>query len=515
MMGSDRSVTPRIAVTPASRAPRQAKAALLVLPLAMLTFLVLLGVGALVGGDVISGGDAMFELALTSVTVGCILRNVFAGEDRAFANLNNPLAFYSAFFFLYCPLPFVVLLFTGTMPSDNGVTIAALMLLSYGAMWLGVRVAERRSTRTMSIRLVGSDATILYGLCLLAIGLIVYVYIWREQNGVFFSHSRYYEEALTASSAFRDVFVAQLQLPVILLLGVAAAQTSSRWAKAARRTLYGYTIALFVVCVLASQTRLAITALIFCLAAIRLYSPRQIGARHVVVAAGAGVLGLVLIQVVRVVINDRYAAAKHQASFAVEEALPTAWRALRAGGDVEGAITGQVVSRSGGAISFLSDIINATRIRGGYVGLNPIFESLPTLIPRVVWPQKPPTVSPPLVIESQLGLMANDAPVMATTEFFVMFGITGVAIGYALFGFALALVSRYSVSSRHVGFWILGIFLWSHVVQVEQEIVLGSLSALRNGLVFLTVYIGLVELTRALGIGRRRDEPLRPRPAIS
>jgi hypothetical protein len=329
------------------------------------------------------------------------------------------------------------------------------------------------------------DARVLFALCVCAIVVIGYVYVWRDAEGIFYNQARFYEQEATTASALRDVFGMSLQLPVLLCLGLLSSvrdQFVSRWS----RRLFGvYSLGIFALMVLSSQTRLAITVLVFVVISMKLYRPTFVVKwRHALVLAALGVSALLLIQGVRISITDEFLSADSQFSYAVENTISQGYSGVNKSSD---AISKNVTNRSGAGVEFLAEILDATD--GKYLYGVGVATILPSSVPRYLWPDKPIQTAPQIEYERLLGLELKDAPLTPINQFYAEGGWAGIIVGYFIFGFLLGKFSNMAFNTTRIVVLLAFFFVWSSIVQIESEQIVGTLVILRNSFVVYLAYV--------------------------
>jgi len=406
--------------------------------------------------------------------------NLFDDRGKFSIHISRPLSIYGIFYLLYYVLPYLWLFASGLLPERNELTIAFLILVGFVALHLGLKVSRPPKSKYVPIDLLEKrESFLLLAICTIGIGLVIYAYLWRASEGIFFTQARYYEQELTVAASFRDVFVLSLQLPIILFLGLLSCARHRSTAKISRRLLAGYGGGIFLILVLSSQTRPAITALIFTLIGIRMYRRFVINKMQLVVVGIIGITAVLFIQGVRMADSEEFATAENQISYAFQNIVPSALSGMQeSGAEMEERLR----SRIGGGMVFLSEIIDKVEEKDGYLYGSGILYSMHSLVPRFIWPNKPGVVPPQLVVEGLLGMPLDDAPLLPITQFYVEGGWVGVIVFYFLFGWLLGKLTNHAVKSSRIYPWIILFFVWGYSVIIEQELVLGILVALRNAL---------------------------------
>jgi hypothetical protein len=422
--------------------------------------------------------------------MGLIVRRIVSSKGEVILNFARPHAFYGLFYLLYYVVPYLLLFYSRRLAPWNQLLIAFLVLLGCLAWQTGMGT-DRPRLEAKPPAASQRRALALFWLCVVGIGLIIYLYFWRVEHGIFYSHARYYEQALTVGASLRDVFVSQFQLPIIIFLGLLARRYREWVGIAARKLMWSYGLLLTATLVLSSQTRPAITAMLFVLASKNLYNPKPIKARHFLMAGIASLVIVVVVQGSRVVARDDFAAAENQFSYALQHsAANTVIGATHFGSD----IVDRTITRAGGGVDFLSTVIDAIRRKGGYLLGRDLAQSFWALVPRAVWHNKPAVEAPQIVVEKMLNLPLVDASFGPLTQFYSWFGWVGVAAGYLLFGLGIGRLTRWAISSANYGPWIYLAFILSDVVQIEQELFLGMLVTLRNASFVYLLYIACASI---------------------
>ena len=265
-------------------------------------------------------------------------------------------------------------------------------------------------------------------------------------------------------------------------------------------------MAIVVVLMLSSQTRPAITAMIFILVALR-FSRRHSTVKfyHLALLMLGGIAIVAVVQGMRTIGFDEFATSENQFTYAVEHAIPYAVTATT---ESSPEVFEKIVDRAGATINFLAAVIYSINEGESHSYGEGIVQSLYSLVPRFVWEDKPAVLAPQLIAEDFLKMRLNDAPLGPITQFYLEFDAMGVIIGYWGLGWFLGWLTNLWTKSTHVGVFFIYSFIWSHVVNLEQELILGILSILRNALIAYAFYrcvFALVSLASA-----RRLVPVGP-----
>jgi len=316
-------------------------------------------------------------------------------------DIARPLPFYGSFYFMYYLLPFLLLAFSGQLPEGNQISMALLLLVGYVACGIGMICSKVKKGGFSPAWLGEREAQALLAFCVVGIGLVVYVYAWRTSQGVFFNHARYFEQDLTVEASFRDVFCMNLQLPLILLLGLLSAVPYQSVGVPSRVLFWSYGIGMTTVLVLSSQTRPAVTALIFFLIGLRFHRSLTIRFHHILLLVTLCFAIMLAVQVMRVVDVEEFASSENQFLHAVQHIVPNVLAGMT---EAMPDITESVTSRAGGGISFLSNVIDAINEGKSHLYGEGISVSLYSLIPRFLWEDKPQVTSPQLVAEELLNM---------------------------------------------------------------------------------------------------------------
>jgi hypothetical protein len=449
----------------------------------------ILGMSYVLSGRINEAGpNGLLALGVIAITATLIWWSLVQREGGFAIDITQPLSLYGMFYFLYYLLPYTLLFYLGLIPSENELTISLLLLIGYAACYLGLRISRVRKVNKVSFAWVEKrDGLVLFALCLGAICLIGYVYVWRDAEGIFYNQARFYEQDVTTASSLRDVFGMSLQMPVLLCLALLSAVKDQFVSKWSRRLFAVYALGIFALMILSSQTRLAITVLVFVVIGIKLYRPTfVVKLVHVLILAGVGICALLLIQGVRVSITDEFLSADSQFSYAVENTISQGYAGVNKSTET---ISTNVTHRSGAGVAFLSEIVDATDSR--YLYGRGVVTILPSSVPRYLWPDKPVQTAPQIEYERLLGMEIKDAPLTPINQFYAEGGLFGVVVGYLVFGWLLGKFSNIAFKSKRIGVLLAFFFVWSSIVQIESEQIVGTIVTLRNWIVVYVAYLVL------------------------
>lgn len=428
----------------------------------------------------------LLSLSLLGAAAALAVRGLLSEGGRGVSvDVRNPCSLYGGFYLLYYLLPYLMLFASGEMTDSRQLEIALLLLVGYGAWFFGTRFGGGGKAPVRLVTGSGGEDRLFLLLCIAGVVIVAEATLWRIQNGIFFNQARFYEQELTVAASFRDVFAQQVQLPLILFLGLCGTASTPGVARSARRFVLFYGACTFLLLVLSSQTRPAVTSLILLLVAIGMFRPTGVRKRQLLAVGLAGAVAVLAIQGVRIAESEDFASAENQFDYAVRNLLPGAVTGLSgSGAEVEE----RLKSRAGGGLVFLSDVMDKVEERGEALkGQGVIFSSF-SLIPRFVWPDKPEVLSPQIVVEILLGMPLQDAPYGPITQFYAEGGWPGVVALYFALGWVVAVLTRRATATGGAVHWIVLALVWGNLVRVEQEVVLGLLGALRSALLVGVLY---------------------------
>jgi hypothetical protein len=151
-------------------------------------------------------------------------------------------------------------------------------------------------------------------------------------------------------------------------------------------------------------------------------------------------------------------------------------------------ISESTVNRAAGSISLLSDVIEAHERGYDFIYGEMFVNSLFNLIPRAVWAEKPALESFQTQIRRHFGLRIIDDPASLLIYLYANGGGLAVLAGFYCLGWVLAKLSEIMESTAKVAAWVFSVFIWTSVLQIEQETVLLTLSTLRTAVVVVVGY---------------------------
>jgi hypothetical protein len=437
-------------------------------------------------GDSLTPALAMQPVLATLALVG---RNSYSRTTGYRFDLSRPAGLYGMFYAVYYLVPFVALDWRGGLPVEHVIYIGALYMAGYLAVLAGEWFVMRKSRAAgadaqLSIQLPRGGAPVMLVMCGISMGLVAYHYIWLNEQGQFFTHATTFQEAATIPASIQE-FIADLTLPVIILLAVLASQHHANVSTIARRLFWGFGAATVVLDVLGSQTRPAVTVMVFMVTGAALFRQVRVAGLHMIAFCIAAVSLAAFIQGVRVASANQYAVVGNQFAYAVTNAVPDALSGLQGGSS--SAAANSALDRSSNGSIYLSDIMDATQ-GGRYLYGSGMAAYLPTLVPRVVWLDKPAVDNPNLTDRRLLGLPRIDGALTPLNSFYAEAGPLGVVLGSVVIGCLLGLATRIGFRTRDAAGLVLLAFVWAATVQMESEAVFTLLATLRSAVVFYVAY---------------------------
>lgn len=446
-----------------------------------IVYSVLIVAFGLVGGSEWATLPDLFSLALVGALVSMIVFDLMRPEGGFGVDISRPLPLYGLFYCLYYLAPFLVIFFLRQLPDGSSATLSILLFAGYIGWALGTRPSRRAPHRFSFKWVERNEARGLLVICVLGIFLVAYFYFLRIQDGIFFNQAQFVTQRLTVFDSVVTVFGQSLQLPIILLLGVVSASRHTDITRLARRVLLAYGLGIAAILVLSSQTRPAITAILFYFIATRFYREGGLKMKQVALVGAMSVAAVIVVQGVRIVSADEVSSADNQLVYAAMNAIPNAVTTVS---DRQEELKERLVNRSAGGIIFLGNIVDAVDDRGKAFYGRGIAESAFSLIPRFIWPGKPEVTSPQIVAQQLLGFpVFYDASLGPVTQFYFEGGWLGVVIGFLAFGFLIAWLTARTMAGESVVSWIVLCFVWSHIANIEYEVVLGVIVTVRNALI--------------------------------
>lgn len=447
--------------------------------------LLLLALGVWWGAAEGLGSDSVVGILLVLGILGHAFSRVFQLTSRGVGiEMGYPPTAYGLFFALYHLLPYLVAVITGVLPARLHLPIASLLCLGYVGWQIGILLNASRSQRIVPADfLMRSDAVALLLTCLLAITLIGISILKRIATGQLYTHAFYYEQELTLEASIFSVIAHEFEVPVLLLLGLLAHNGDPSIRTISRRLFYGYSAGIFLVFVLSSRTRPAITVLLFFFLSLGLHRRFILKLAHVFLLLCLGIVAVLIIQGLRVSDRD-FANSDNQLKYALTHMLS---KGIGNASESMDTVIDNVHNRSCGGTVFLAEILDACETHPYLYGSD-IFTGIGTLIPRVIWSEKPISVPPQILIERRLDIWQHDAAVTSVNQFYAEAGYGGVAIGHIFLGWILGSLFFRLTNRPTIPVLLVFFFLWGRICNMEHEVVLGGLSTLRTAVLFYIVY---------------------------
>jgi hypothetical protein len=146
---------------------------------------------------------------------------------------------------------------------------------------------------------------------------------------------------------------------------------------------------------------------------------------------------------------------------------------------------------------------------GHYLNGAVFWHALQSMVPRILMPGKDKTVPLDSYIESAIGLPDFDGCLTSYGYAFAEGGWPGVFGFHILLGIALALLTKKAVAGSSPIWWLACAFGWEVVLQMENEVLMDALSAVRCVAIY-GVLLGLFSLIgRSFSVSRRCNLPVR------
>src|SRR5690348_16418130 len=116
-------------------------------------------------------------------------------------------------------------------------------------------------------------------MCYIGAFLVYFYYGWRIEIGQFYTHAASYEQATTLTASVIQNVAGFFCVPVFVFTSILTSVGDPHIGTRARRFLFFYAGSIFVIATVASEFRLALTAVLFLLVA-RSSQNRQLHFRH-------------------------------------------------------------------------------------------------------------------------------------------------------------------------------------------------------------------------------------------
>lgn len=427
---------------------------------------------------------------------GVLAVNAMDGAGTFLLSPFQPSAYYGVFYALYYTIPLLFLSLSG-FESGLVLEISALVVAGFGCFVLGTKLSERKAKTAPKVVDV-SDAdiwaliTVLYG----ALLLVASFHAIRASEGGFYTHAAGYDPAATGRNSILNVFAGSLQLPCVFLSGAYLGVRNLAQRKHIRFLFFAFAGVGTLLLVLSSQFRPSITSIAFALAGLSVSGVTKIKARHVTLAAVASVIAFLVLLGVRQQIEEEGFTGNQ-----VVESIRRSLDVVETLEESQQSLSRQVRSRAIGQLMFAGELIQSTDAGYPFLLGKSISNGLFTLVPRVVWSSKPIMLAPQIFIRQQFGLQLYDASPGPLVQFYAEAGWTGVVLGFFVLGFLLGKVGQ-RMRTMSVPIMITGALLWNVVAQLETEVIIGILSALRSALVLVIIWVIVKRLLATLSFRR-------------
>lgn len=135
---------------------------------------------------------------------------------------------------------------------------------------------------------------------------------------------------------------------------------------------------------------------------------------------------------------------------------------------------------------FFYKTVKSISINGDYGFGKYSIESLPIIVPRIIWPDKGLILDTEQIIERDVfHVKLYDGSLTPLTQFYAEGGIIGVALGFFVLGLFLSWIYKICFSNNS----LIGIIGWviilSSIIQLEENIPVQLLLGIRNSIVII------------------------------
>lgn len=426
-------------------------------------------------------------LLAAAIIGGLCFRQLATGRDVLDFRLTAPKRLYGFFFALYYCSELLFYATDKMRPQDNDLLLAAIVLIGYAGWYTGMTISERRSkTANKKPSFDRHQSRALLWLCVFGALCVAVFYLYRLSTGQFYAHAGSFVQEPTVQASLIFTFCAAFELPVILIAGLLTSISDRVIAKRARYFIVTYSIIVFLIQILASHFRLALTTIVFFAASMQTAGALKLRWRHVVIGAAALTLGLAVISGTRAVVAANPMSRYDNQLVESAESIQVGMQSFFSLDNTSA--RDATASRAADPMGFLSDTIDAFKRGQSHLYGVVLFNSLYLLVPKIVWPSKPVGLDSQMMIEQYLGLPLTDATADPALVFYVDGGVLGEFFLFACFGLFMGVLTRFAVTHTSVFAWMWLIWLWSTVADVETDLLLNILLMTRQVLFTYCIY---------------------------
>lgn len=455
----------------------------------VLGLLLVLGLATINSFSELFSMERLGLLASVAVLGFLVYSSLFVERGRFDLDCFRPESVYGFFYLIYYGLPGLLLCVTSFVPAvleHYQVEVGVAIVVGYLAFLAGITL-RRWQTHGKGVKatfntLTTQEAFAVIAVCYVCIAFLMWHFIWRVQYGNFYEHgsANPFEIEHNAETSIVFVFVNSLYLPVPLLLAAAMRNPNAALRRHATLLLFLVSGGLAFIFTISSQFRYAFTVLMLLLISLKTASKIRVSLKQVAVVC---VIGLVLLATIRTMRSQdagRMMSSRSQLADAVDLA-----REGIVSMNVDTVANSATVDRASNSLRFLAEIVDATQrgyplLMGSY-----IVDRAPTLIPKIIWRDKPPTISAQIYLRQLFGLTVHDDAPAALVMFYANFGWMGIIFGFLMLGWFLKWMMDREMGPKE---WIVAAFAWSATIQIEQEVIVTLATALRSALVILVIY---------------------------
>jgi hypothetical protein len=430
----------------------------------------------------------VWAVGLTVILGSIVQANAIAPSGLLQIDLQKPESVYGLFYYAFYGVP-MLMVCTGLGPAiAKPVEVSLLALAGFIAFVGGAKVGRRnlrrgRTNQNFAAKAMSTTQWVaLMVSCAACIAVVAAATFVSIENGTFFVAAK---AADFTQARLVSVLAPSIDGAVILLLGTAVAVKDQTLSRYAMLCLWGYVGVMMAIWILSSQFRPAFTGSIMFLIALQAAGKIRVSAKHLilVIVISAACLGITRS------VREMNSGTLNKSTNQLNDSISLTQRSVESDNPFAHVISYSTVSRASGSIRFLS-VIMESRDRGyDYVYGEMFVASLFNLVPRAVWPAKPAMEPFQARLKRHFGLQELDDPAGLLLYLYANVGWVGVLGGFYAVGWALAKFSQLLRGPGNVTAWIFAAFIWTSVVQIEQETILLTLANLRIAACVYVVYV--------------------------
>lgn len=432
------------------------------------------------GTDLTLYDVAALLLHACSFTI-CIHLIVGYEQETLTFDISHPESMFALFYLaFYVVLNWLAIVFD--QPGHkHSLEIAALTLAGLICFRVGIWCSGYKRSG-QGFRLPAEKAEFLYKLAKVSMLLLVGYFIWKIQNGTFFSHAGYIAQDKTVFASIMQNVIGDLHIPLFLLFGPLLLSLPPAKVKGARRLLLVYMAVSVIVLTLAGTTFLMLAAVLFTAASLNLErkKPIQLRTYFAGFALCLFLFGIVLSVRAVAASSGNFSQSGNQLNSVISSIGKKTNRTTH--------VKGATFDRAFSQVNLLSRIMDRLDNGFDYLHGDVLWSLGYSLIPRVVWPGKPLVTPAQLLVERAYSLPLTDNAIGPLMESYINGGWPVVIITFIGMGWLVGAMTKRAAFKTSMTSVLILCYWWFVISDLERELLISFFALLRTLAVIALCY---------------------------